>query len=213
MQQAEVKQAQYLESFAETERAENQIPGVVFKELKTFADERGFFRELVRVNDPFFQRELGAQQSGSDQAGFAQWSHSKMAKNTVKAWHYHHRQLDWWYLPLGLAQVVLVDNRPESPTYRRKISFLLGESELDVRVLSAVVRIPQGVLHGCKVLSETAHLFYITSETYNPADEGRYRYNSPEVGFNWGPEEELITAPNDRVDFIPQFERAVLTRS
>jgi len=42
------------------------IDGVVFKELVTHTDERGFFREIIRVTDGFFG------------AGFGQWSHSLM---------------------------------------------------------------------------------------------------------------------------------------
>ena len=92
-----------------------EIYGVEFKSLVTHPDERGFFRELVRDTDDFFK------------AGFAQWSHSKMAKHTVKAWHFHHKQTDWWYVPIGVAQVVLYDNREESPTFSTKLDFVLGE--------------------------------------------------------------------------------------
>jgi dTDP-4-dehydrorhamnose 3,5-epimerase len=175
----------------ESETPENSIVGVRFKHLKTFPDDRGFFRELIRHNDPFFEN------------GFAQWSHSKMARNTVKAWHFHHLQIDWWYVGLGLIHTVLYDNREESPTYQKKIEFKLGESEIDSEALSAVVRIPQGVLHGCKVLSDFAHLFYITSEIYNTADEGRFPFNTDDVPHNWGNEAELIVAANDRKTFLP----------
>lgn len=175
------------------------IPGVVFKMLKTFPDDRGFFRELIRTNDPFF--------AGS----FAQWSHSKMGKNTVKAWHFHHRQIDWWYVGIGVIQTVLFDNREESPTFRKKLEFKLGDAEEDADCLAAIVRIPQGVLHGCKVLSDVAHLFYITSETYNPEDEGRLPFDTPEVPHTWGDPEALTVAENDRRRFIPPYPRPLVT--
>ena len=170
------------------------IEGVEIKQLRTFPDDRGFFREIIRHNDPFF--------AGS--ASFAQWSHSKMAKNTVKAWHFHRKQIDWWYLGIGLIEAVLFDNRVDSPSYQHKLVFKMGEPELDPEALTAVVKIPQGVLHGCKVLSEFAHLFYVTSKTYNPDDEGRLPFNSDVVGHYWGPESELIVADNDRREFIPK---------
>jgi dTDP-4-dehydrorhamnose 3,5-epimerase len=53
------------------------IEGVVAKELKTYSDERGFFRELIRVTDGFFEE------------GFGQWSHSLMFDGVIKAWHLH----------------------------------------------------------------------------------------------------------------------------
>ena len=193
-----------IQNFSDTALAQNRIPGVEFKELKTFPDDRGFFREVIRYNDPLF----GGSDSGTQHISpFAQWSHSKMGRNAVKAWHFHHRQIDWWYVALGLAHVVLFDKREESPTFGKKIEFKLGESELDPAALSAVVKIPQGVLHGCKTLSDFAHLFYFTSETYNPQDEGRYPFNSAVVPHNWGDENELIVAPNDLREFIPPHPR------
>ncbi len=60
------------------------ITGVEFKNLKTHGDERGFFREIIRVtDDPFFDVDFG------------QWSHSFMYDNVIKAWHYHNIQTDY----------------------------------------------------------------------------------------------------------------------
>lgn len=174
---------------------DSKINGVEIKELLTHPDDRGFFREIIRETDPFFA------------AGFGQWSHSKMSLNTVKAWHFHHLQTDWWYLGLGVITVALYDNREESPTFGEKMVFKLGETELDPEAISAVVKIPTGVLHGCKVLSPFAHLFYITSHIYNPNDEGRLPFNTPEVPHNWGNEEDLIVSAKDRITFIPTAER------
>ena len=50
------------------------IDGVVLKELTTHADERGFFREVIRESDEFFDH-------------FGQWSHSLMHPGVAKAWH------------------------------------------------------------------------------------------------------------------------------
>ena len=171
----------------------NAIDGVIFKSLRTFPDDRGFFREVVRVTDDFFEPN-----------GFAQWSHSRMTKDVVKAWHFHHQQIDWWYLGVGQIETVLYDNRPESPTYRQKLVFRMGESRFE-DTHEVCVRIPQGVLHGCRVLSDDAHLFYITSCTYNPADEGRLPYNTPDVPHNWG--QGAITNEKDRVHFMPPHPR------
>lgn len=173
-----------------------QIEGVVFKELKTHSDNRGFFREIVRKTDDFFGD------------GFAQWSHSKMAYNTVKAWHFHHLQIDWWYVPFGLIKTVLYDDRKESPTYGLKLDFLMGDAESHKEALSTVVKIPQGVIHGCQVLSDFAHLFYITSNTYDPEDEGRFPFNSELVPHTWqGDEKNFIVSDNDRRTHLPSYKR------
>ena len=144
------------------------IEGVVLRELVTHSDERGFFRELIRVQDPFFRE------------GFGQWSHSLMYPGVIKAWHIHNVQVDWWYLAAGVVRVALHDTRPASSTYRKTMDLLLGDNQP-----AAVLRIPPGIAHGCRVVSGPAHLFYITSQIYDPADEGRIPHDDPEIGYDW----------------------------
>jgi len=65
------------------------------------------------------------------------------------------------------------------------MDFLMGDNQAAV-----VVRIPPGVAHGCKCLQGPCNLFYITSHSYDPADEGRIRHDDQEIGYDWtrGPE-------------------------
>ena len=144
------------------------IDGVVIKKLITYPDQRGFFREVVRVSDEFFGE------------GFGQWSHTKSYQGVVKAWHIHQRQVDWWYVASGRVKVALYDTRADSPTHSHLLEILLGD-EMEPSVL----RVPPGVAHGYRVLSAEANLFYITSRTYDPADEGRLPYDDPAIGYDW----------------------------
>ena len=182
------------EIVALNEQPEKGIAGVEIKLLKSHGDERGFFREIIRETDSLFC-----------DGHFGQWSHSAMQKDVVKAWHYHHEQYDWWYVPIGQVLTGLVDFREESPTYRKKIFLLMGEQSYGAGTHQVCVRIPPGVLHGCRVLSPTAHLFYITSKTYDPNEEGRYPFDSEEVGYDWG--SGAIVADNDRRRFTPTSTR------
>ena len=149
------------------------INGVILQNLVTHADERGFFREIIRLTDDFFTE------------GFGQWSHSLMYQDVVKAWHIHRVQIDWWYVGVGVLKVALHDTRPDSSTYRETMEIMMGEHQP-----AGVLRIPPGVAHGCKCISGPAHLFYITSRVYDPSDEGRIAYNDPVIGYDWlkGPE-------------------------
>jgi dTDP-4-dehydrorhamnose 3,5-epimerase len=144
------------------------IEGVVLQDLVTHVDERGFFREIIRVSDEFFKE------------GFGQWSHSLMVQGVIKAWHIHRVQIDWWYVGSGVLKVALHDTRPDSSTYRETMEILMGEHQP-----ARVLRIPPGVAHGCKCLSGPANLFYITSKVYDPSDEGRIAYNDAEIGYDW----------------------------
>ncbi len=144
------------------------IHGVEIKKLVTHVDERGFFREIIRVTDEFFGE------------GFGQWSHSLMYPGSAKAWHIHRRQIDWWYVPIGTLKVALYDTREDSPTHGKLQELFLGEN-----AEPAVLKIPPGVAHGCKAIGGTAHLFYVTSRTYDPQDEGRIPHNDPTIGYDW----------------------------
>ena len=144
------------------------IEGTVLEDLVTHTDERGFFREIIRVTDEFFAE------------GFGQWSHSLMYPGVIKAWHIHKKQIDWWYVCNGLLKVALHDTRPDSPSYRETMEFLMGDDQP-----ARLVRIPPGVAHGCKCLSGPANLFYVTSSVYDPDDEGRIAYDDPEIGYDW----------------------------
>lgn len=149
------------------------IAGIEIKELTTYPDERGFFREIIRVTDDFFGE------------GFGQFSHSLMYPGVAKAWHIHKTQVDWWYVPVGNIKVGLYDKREDSPTQGETQVIFMGEN-----YGAKVLKIPPGVAHGCKVLGGVAHLFYITSSVYDPEEEGRISHDDPEIGFDWeaGPE-------------------------
>ena len=142
------------------------IEGVEVKELVTHADERGFFREVIRETDGFFDH-------------FGQWSHSLMYPGTVKAWHIHKLQTDWWYV-VGAVKVALYDTREESPTKGQLMEFLMGDLQ------PGCVKIPPGVAHGYKVIGgDPAMLVYMTDRFYNPADEGRTPHNQPGINYDW----------------------------
>jgi dTDP-4-dehydrorhamnose 3,5-epimerase len=140
------------------------IEGVVLKELLTHPDERGFFREIVRETDDFFDR-------------FGQWSHSLMYPGVTKAWHIHYRQTDYWYV-IGAVKVALYDMRNDSPTRGALMEFVMGDEH------KTCLKIPPGVAHGCRAL-EKSHLLYITSSVYAPDDEGRIPHDDPAIGYDW----------------------------
>jgi dTDP-4-dehydrorhamnose 3,5-epimerase len=151
----------------------SKIEGVVVRELRTYSDERGFFRELIRVTDDFFHE------------GFGQWSHSLMFDGVIKAWHLHRIQTDWWYVVCGVLRAGLCDMRTDSPTYKTVMDFLMGDLQP-----AYVIKIPPGVAHGCRTVQGPVNLFYVTSHVYNPEDEVRLPYNEPAIDFDWlkGPE-------------------------
>jgi dTDP-4-dehydrorhamnose 3,5-epimerase len=146
-----------------------KIDGVVLTALARHPDDRGYFEELIRVTDPWFGE------------GFGQLSHSKMFPGVVKAWHIHKTQIDWWYVAAGRLLVALHDRRPGSPTEGTTQELYMGDD-----LPPTLLKIPAGVAHGCRAIgTEPSHLFYVTSRTYDPDEEGRIAYNDPEIGYDW----------------------------
>ncbi|HEX6349268.1 MAG TPA: dTDP-4-dehydrorhamnose 3,5-epimerase family protein [Candidatus Dormibacteraeota bacterium] len=141
------------------------LSGVEIKQLTTYPDERGFFREIIRETDQFFGH-------------FGQLSHSLMYPGTAKAWHLHQKQIDWWYC-IGALKVALHDLREGSETKGETVTFFMGD-----RYGATCVKIPPGVAHGCRAL-ELTHLLYVTSNVYDPGDEGRLPHDDPTIGFDW----------------------------
>lgn len=144
------------------------IEGIVFKDLVTHTDRRGFFREVIRDDDEFFQGQFG------------QWGHSLMLDGVTKAWHLHQIQTDWWYVVTGILRVGLCDLRKDSPTYLKTMDFLMGDYQP-----SRVIKIPPGIAHGNQTVQGPVNLFYVTSHLYNPDDELRIPYNDPSIDFDW----------------------------
>jgi dTDP-4-dehydrorhamnose 3,5-epimerase len=148
------------------------IEGVGVKRLVPHADERGVFVELARLaDDPFFADPGVAQVSTSLRHG------------GIVAWHLHPTQVDWWWVAQGDLQVAVLDRRPGSPTWNAVAEFLMGE-HFDQ---GFVLRIPAGVAHGYKVRTGPVRLYYLTSRTYDPAEELRLDPGDPELAklYDW----------------------------
>jgi len=144
------------------------IEGVIIKELVTHVDERGFFREVVRVTDESFS------------AGFGQLSHSLVYPGIVKAWHAHRVQFQWTYVLFGLLKVVLYDGRLDAKTHRQKMEFFAGDHQT-----ARVYCFPPGVVHGYRCIDGPAHVIYVTSGVYDLSDEIRFSHDDAKIGYDW----------------------------
>ena len=103
-----------------------------------------------------------------------------MYTGVAKAWHIHKKQVDWWYVAGGVLKVALHDTRPDSSSYKETMELFMGDNQL-----AMVLRIPPGVAHGCKCISGPANLFYVTSNVYDPEDEGKIPHDDLVIGYDW----------------------------
>lgn len=145
------------------------IAGVRVKELVRHPDDRGFFSEILRDDDGLLRN-------------FGQASLSMSYPGVIKAFHYHERQDDLWFFPVGAAQVVLHDLREGSDTQGITQVLYAGED------FPRLIVIPVGVAHGYRVLGQKPLMIvYFTTESYVAArpDEKRIPWDDPGIGFDW----------------------------
>jgi len=154
------------------------IDGVIIKKLKVHADipdtdeilsQPGFLMEVLRADDKILKK-------------FGQTTFTVAYQGTIKAFHFHEKQDDLWFVATGKAMVVLYDLRDGSPTQGKTQVIYAGEGDYKLIV------IPVGVAHGYKVLStEPVLLFYHTTESYNSSnpDEKRIAFDDDKIGFDW----------------------------
>ena len=146
------------------------IDGVIIKKIEVHSHDRGNFKELLRDDDNLLKK-------------FGQASLTITYPNIIKAFHYHKKQDDLWYIVSGNAQIVLYDLRKNSKTYKKTMTIFAGDLSEPILVL-----IPKGVAHGYKVLgNKECMLLYFTTESYdrkNP-DEYRIPYNDKDINYNW----------------------------
>ena len=146
------------------------IDGALIKQLRVVPDERGFLMEMLRNDDPFFQR-------------FGQAYITACYPGVVKGWHYHRIQTDHFVCVKGMAKVVLYDSREDSPTHGKVQEVFMGERN------PILLRIPSHVMHGFKAVgTETAMIINFPTELYNhnQPDEYRMPWDTPEIPYDWG---------------------------
>ncbi|MFH1615452.1 MAG: dTDP-4-dehydrorhamnose 3,5-epimerase family protein [Planctomycetota bacterium] len=145
------------------------INGVAVRSAKVLPDERGRLGEIMRADDPWFEK-------------FGQVYFTTTYPGVVKAWHYHKKQTDHLYIIKGTVKIALFDDRSDSPTKGRVNELYLGEH------LPGLLRIPPGVQHGWMCISETeACIINIVSEMYdytNP-DELRTHPHDNHIPYDW----------------------------
>ncbi len=157
------------------------IDGVRTLRLSRWTDDRGFFFEIfrARANHP----ESRALAEFFDGVSVAQMNFAVVdAESHIKGLHYHLKQEDiWFFPPPSKAKVVLYDIRKTSPTFGKTQALVAGGGQ------DLLIRIPAGVAHGYRPLTNPCSLLYTVTETFDPAspDEFRIAWDHPAVRDLW----------------------------
>ena len=145
------------------------IQGVQVKQLKWIPDERGKLMEMLRRDEPMFEK-------------FGQVYVTTCYPGVVKGWHYHQNQSDNMVVVKGMAKVALYDQRENSSTKGLVNEFFIGEDN------PMLIHIPELVLHGFKAYgSQPAYVVNTVTQPYNHQQPDEFRVDpfDNDIPYDW----------------------------
>jgi len=170
------------------------LPGAYVVRLERIEDERGWF---ARTYDPEPLREAGIDPTN------VQCSVSFNARaGTLRGMHFQeapHAEDKLVRCTRGAVYDVIVDLRPESPSYCRWFAVeLTPDNSLELLV-------PKGFAHGFQTLADATEVHYQMSYPFVPGAGRGVRWDDPAFGIEWRPAERLVMSERDASypDFRP----------
>jgi dTDP-4-dehydrorhamnose 3,5-epimerase len=160
-----------------------RLDGVKLIKPRVHGDERGFFLESFRAD---------ALAEAGVETAFLQDNHSRSRRGIVRGMHFQPGQVKLVRCVRGAIFDVIVDIRPQSPTFGQSEAYALDD-ETHHQLL-----VPDGFAHGFCVLSDLADVTYKVSSYYDPSREGGFRFDDPAVGIEWPlPADQLLASARD----------------
>ncbi len=159
------------------------IPGAFLLEPERPEDRHGFFARR------YCRHEL--EQRGLDPALVRCEVSVNRLRGTVQGMHYQAAPYEECQLircTAGSVFSVLVDLRPESPTYTRHLGFELSKDN------RRSLYVPALVAHGFQTLEDDSEVFFQTSEFEYPQHSRGARWDDPALGIEWPREISFIAA-------------------
>ena len=149
-------------------------------------DDRGWFTRTFDTE--IFDGWLG---SGAS-AAFVQDSQSRSRRGVIRGLHGRGGRGEGKLVRCahGAVQDVLVDARPDSPTFGRHEVFLLDDTT------HRHLYVPPGLLHGFQALTDVADVCYRIDRPHDPAEDLAVAHDDPDLGIEW-PVHPATLSPRD----------------
>ncbi len=153
---------------------ETTLPGAFIIDLELRTDSRGFFARA------FCQKEFEAHglKPVIAQANVA-FNH---LKGTLRGMHFQFplaAETKVVRCTRGAILDIIVDLRPESPTYLQHVAVELNEDN------HRALYVPERFAHGYQVLRDKTETSYQVGEFYTPGSEGGLLYTDPRLKLSW----------------------------
>ncbi|MCJ8145230.1 dTDP-4-dehydrorhamnose 3,5-epimerase [Ancylobacter sp. A5.8] len=180
---------------------ETSLAGAFIIELDRREDERGFFART------FCQKEFAAHglKPAIAQANLA----FNRQRGTLRGMHFQYPPAAETKLvrcTRGAILDIIVDLRPESPTYLQHIAV-----ELTADTHTALY-VPERFAHGYQVLEDRTETSYQVGEFYAPAAEGGLRHDDPRLGLNWPLPVTQMSPKDEAWPLLDEIEPALRAR-
>jgi dTDP-4-dehydrorhamnose 3,5-epimerase len=163
------------------------LRGAFIIQLEKSEDERGFFARTYCQKE-FADLDLNPR--------IVQCSISfNMKEGTLRGMHYQIKPFEETKLvrcTMGSIFDVIIDLRPESPTYKHHTSVILSAENRQT------LYVPEGCAHGFQTLEDNTEIFYQISQFYSPEHARGVRWNDPSFGIQWPEADNRIITPRDR---------------
>ncbi|MEU8901474.1 dTDP-4-dehydrorhamnose 3,5-epimerase [Nocardia sp. NPDC048505] len=125
-------------------------------------------------------------------ASFVQDSQSRSARGVLRGMHGRSGRGEAKLVRCanGAVHDVLVDIRPNSPSFGRQQAFRLDD------IAFRTLYVPPGFLHGFQALSAQADVCYRIDRPHDPAEDLGVAHDDPELGIEW-PMPVTVLSPRD----------------
>lgn len=160
----------------------SNIQGPLLISAHLFTDERG---ELTK----FFSSELRV--GAFSQHGVTEVFHTTSQLHAIRGLHFQRAPYEIEkivHVLSGSILDVIVDIRPQSPTFKSAFSV-----KLDAQKKQSLY-VPKGFAHGYLSLEAATSVLYLQSGAYRPTHEGGIHFAS--LGLNWGVAQPIVS-PKD----------------
>ncbi len=171
---------------------ETKLGGAFVVEPERFEDERGFFARGWSRRE-FEERGLDARLVETNIS-------FNRRRGTLRGMHFQsapRAQSKLVRCTSGAIYDVIVDLRPESPTFKGWVGVELSAAN------RLMLFVPEGFAHGFQTLEDETEVFYQMSEYYAPETAGGVRWDDPAFGIEWPDAPARII--NERDAAYPDF--------
>lgn len=156
-----------------------------------YSDNRGHFFESFHESN---FKDMGLPYR------FVQDNQSFSQKGVVRGLHFQHYPFEQGKLVRvlhGMAKDVVVDIRPNSPTFGQHYTCILDGSK------GNMLYVPGGFAHGLAALEDT-WFFYKCTANYNQEAEDGILWSDPVLAIDWGVDQPILS---EKDKLLPTFDQ------